>query len=152
MTELMPDEMEKLGFTLFKEFARLEYSLKRAGFHGGNGEKATANWDTFAVAIRDKLAADSEIEESRKYMEANPPKQQMVRKGRLVWEPSVADAHPIHNLLLCVRRVRNNLFHGGKFNDGYFEPERSAELLTHSLRILEACLRASSDVRSAYDG
>jgi len=53
-------------------------------------------------------------------------------------------------VLQYVRRVRNNLFHGGKFNGRWFEPERSAELLIHCLTILNACLEVSPEVGEAY--
>lgn len=48
-------------------------------------------------------------------------------------------------VLLYVRRVRNNLFRGGKVNGGWFEPERGELLLRHSLTILRACIAASED-------
>src|SRR3546814_18633912 len=50
-------------------------------------------------------------------------------------------------VLTYVRRVRNNLFHGGKFNGRWFEPQRSEQLLKHSLTILRACLAARSEER-----
>lgn len=53
-------------------------------------------------------------------------------------------------MLLYVRRVRNNLFHGGKFNGRRFAPERSELLLRHSLTIHRACIDASEDVHQAF--
>ena len=44
-------------------------------------------------------------------------------------------------LLLMVRTVRNNLFHGGKFPlIPVSEPSRDSTLLHHSITILAACL------------
>lgn len=54
-------------------------------------------------------------------------------------------------VLLYVRRIRNNLFHGGKFNGHWFEPKRSEELLRHSLTILRGCLAASKEVRGTFN-
>ena len=54
-------------------------------------------------------------------------------------------------ILLYVRRVRNNLFHGGKFNEHWFAPERSQKLLESSLIILYHCLDLSAPVKEAYD-
>jgi hypothetical protein len=152
MTELSDAELEKLGFTLFKDFARMEYSLKAAGFHHGNDRKAEACWNAFTASVRGALEADPKITDARKYLAAHPPKEQWVRGGVLVWEEPARDANPIHDMMLSVRRARNNLFHGGKFNVGYFAPQRSTELLIHSLAILEACRRASPDVAAAYLG
>lgn len=75
---------------------------------------------------------------------------QVVRDGLLKWEVAAPDASDTHELLLCVRRVRNNLFHGGKFNEHWFEPERSVPLLRHSLSILDACLRSSQQLNEAF--
>ena len=55
-------------------------------------------------------------------------------------------------LFLLIRRVRNNLFHGGKFNGKWFEPERSEALLQHGLVILRHCGTRHSEVSKAYSG
>ncbi len=52
--------------------------------------------------------------------------------------------------LLLVRRVRNNLFHGGKFNEHWFEPERSEHLISHSITILNKALIMNKDVHTAF--
>ncbi len=52
--------------------------------------------------------------------------------------------------LIYVRRVRNNLFHGGK----YFEEDavnRDERLIDCSLVVLEACVRAVPMVHLAYE-
>jgi len=53
-------------------------------------------------------------------------------------------------VLAYVRRVRNNLFHGGKFNGHWFEPQRSGELLTHSLCILRGAIDLHAEVSEPY--
>jgi hypothetical protein len=43
------------------------------------------------------------------------------------------------------------MFHGGKFNPDWFDPERSEQLLLrHSLVILNESVRASDRLRQAY--
>ncbi len=143
-------ELDQLAVELFKKFARIEYALKAAGFNNGEGD-AKPNWDKFASVIDGVLEKDTSITTSIKYMSENPPKKQVIRKGLLEWETPNHHANKTHEILLCVRRVRNNLFHGGKFNDHWFAPERSKELLKHSLYILDACLRASSELKEAFD-
>jgi hypothetical protein len=50
-----------------------------------------------------------------------------------------------------VRAVRNNLFHGGKFSDGYVaDPSRDRELLGHAMVILGACLDLDKKVRCIF--
>ncbi len=142
-------DIDEIAIELFRRFARMEYALKAAGFHNGEG-KAEANWDKFAVSIRGRLEINPRIADAVKYMTENPPKNQVVLNGNLEWQSASRDDSQTHELLLCVRRVRNNLFHGGKFNGHWFEPERSEILLRHSLSILDACLRASPDLDEAF--
>ena len=143
------ENLEKLAIELFKKFARIEYALKVAGFHNGEG-KAEPNWDKFASTIQGQLEHDGVIVEAVQYMKEQPPKKQVVRNGLLEWEAATPSASETHELLLCVRRVRNNLFHGGKFNGHWFAPERSETLLRHSLSILDACLRSSPMLNEAF--
>jgi hypothetical protein len=51
-----------------------------------------------------------------------------------------------------VRRVRNNLFHGGKFlaPEGA-ENDRDQLLVQHSLTVLRACIPLSAQVTAAYE-
>jgi len=42
-------------------------------------------------------------------------------------------------------------FHGGKFNGRFFDPERSSELLEHSITILMASILISRDMLEAYE-
>jgi hypothetical protein len=143
--------LDDLAVELFQKFARIEYALKAAGFHCGEGA-AKPNWDKFASSVNGVLVNDSAITEAIEYMSKNPPKKQMIRNQLLVWEAPTPNTNRTLEIIQCVRRVRNNLFHGGKFNDQWFEPERSEELLLHSLSILNACLRASPDLKKAFDG
>lgn len=84
------------------------------------------------------------------YILDHPPKKQIIADGVLTWSVSAPDTDlRSDRVLIYVRRVRNNLFHGGKFNGRWFEPERSELLLRHSLTILRTCLDASADVRQA---
>lgn len=53
-------------------------------------------------------------------------------------------------ILILIRRVRNNLFHGGKFNGEWFEPERSEALMRNALIILRACGENHHEVSKAY--
>jgi hypothetical protein len=145
--------IDRLAFEFFKTFARFEYALKATGFHAGNGRKAETNWDAFAKSLNwlFEKQHEGELGEAVRYILEQPPKVQMVNAaGELEWA-DVPETGPIaRQLLLYVRRVRNNLFHGGKFNGHWFAPERSEPLMRHSLTVLQACLEASRDVKEAY--
>jgi hypothetical protein len=85
------------------------------------------------------------------YYLTKPPKKQVVLNGNLDWEESKPDHKNQAELILrLVCRVRNNLFHGGKFNNRWFEPQRSEELLSNGLVILRAAIAANEKVRDAY--
>lgn len=80
-----------------------------------------------------------------------PPKKQIIQNGQIAWGTSPVDTSSLADeVLLYARRVRNNLFHGGKFNGRWFEPERSEGLLRATLTILKACVEHHPDVRQAY--
>ncbi len=148
----MESDLEQLATNMFRTFARFEYSLKAAGFHRGNGA-AEPDWRAFAVSVSGLFddPRTAEFSTAVGYILAHPPKKQIIADGVLSW----GDAAPNTNLqsdlvLQYIRRVRNNLFHGGKFNGQWFQPERSECLLKHSLVILTACLEASPEVGEAY--
>jgi hypothetical protein len=75
------------------------------------------------------------------YARAKPPKKQVVQGGGLNWEDSVPTASEIKTLIIYVRRIRNNLFHGGKFPEGpMHDVARDTELLRSGVSVLKALL------------
>lgn len=148
----MPQELDHLASDMFRTFARFEYALKAAGFHNGDGN-AEPDWRRFAesVALLFDNPADANLQEAVRYILDHPPKKQIVRNGALDWSNAAPNTDLLSDrVLVYVRRVRNNLFHGGKFNGRWFEPQRSELLLRHCLTILHACLDASRDVGEAF--
>jgi hypothetical protein len=118
--------------------------------------KAEANWDRFAAEIRDafdqRMKSDPTFCESVNYLTQHPPKEQRATAGELSWREKPAVPPGGSNaVLLYVRRVRNNLFHGGKFSHSWIDPDRSARLIRASLEVLRACLVLSDRVRNAYE-
>lgn len=85
------------------------------------------------------------------YLTEHPPKEQVAEAGRLNWieKPAIP---PVGStaVLLYVRRVRNNLFHGGKFSERWIDPDRSRKLISASLTVLHASLEMSPRIRDAY--
>lgn len=151
--------IRKHDFQLAKEFffmfARFEYAMKMAKYHKGNGV-AEPDWARFAKELESVFQnpASKEFEEAVSYFTEHPPKKQMVEDGRLVWRKVEPSTNSIADKTLqLVRRVRNNLFHGGKFKGRLFEdPERSETLMRYGLVILDRCLSAMSEVMEAYEG
>jgi hypothetical protein len=146
------DELDRLARELFTTFARFENALKASGFHCGDGD-ANPDWTAFARSVDGIFdePADGKLGAALDYVLTHPPKKQVVKQGALVWQTVEPGTNLLSDrVLIYVRRVRNNLFHGGKFNGHWFEPQRSEELLRSSLVILSACLDASEPVREAY--
>ena len=147
------DRLDSLSFDFFKLFSRVEYSLKAASFNTGEGN-ANPNWEDFAQNIDAKFQAinDQQLQDCKNYILANPPKKQVIRQGNINWSDTVPQSvNSTDLLLLYVRRVRNNLFHGGKFNGNWFEPERSEDLLKSAIVVLQHALKSNERVKKAFD-
>lgn len=147
-------DLDDLARKFFHVFSRAEYALKASGFNNGDGP-AKANWQLFALSVETLIAnpATPELKEAIDFFFNAPPKMQVIVGGVIQWAVSEPQTNSkADKLLLYVRRVRNNLFHGGKFNGHWFEPERSESLLLHSLTILRACVESVPAVQEAYDG
>lgn len=139
----------------FFVFSRFEYALKCAGFVKPNRRNAEPNWDAFGESIGERYnpKESSELARAVDYLLSEPPKRQIVLDdGSLDWEPIARDNIPETRWLLrLVSRVRNNLFHGGKYPYSPVpEPARDTQLLESSLIVLEACLRWDDKVRRYY--
>jgi hypothetical protein len=132
-----------LSHRFLETFARMEFALKAVGLHNadasGNSNDAQPNWNDFAACIEGVFDSNhnADITAAYNYILTNPPKKQVIRNGVLEWEAAPAQGSDTAKLLIYIRRVRNNLFHGGKFNGHWFDPQRSNALLSHSLTILD---------------
>lgn len=145
--------LHSLAAEFFRTFSRMEYALKAAGHFVKNQRKAEPDWPGFAATVEAAFAAcDSRaVKEAADFILREPPRKQINVNNRIEWDstpPQAADQ--IDLLLAYVRRVRNNLFHGGKFNGHWFQPERSGDLIQASLVLLNWCREANTDVDRAY--
>ena len=138
-------------------FSRFEYSLKRTfQYLHGDASKAEPNWDRFGADHDKAFWADAtdNVEAAVDYFRASPPRKQVVEFNVLAWsEPQAFGGRgpELVWLLLMIRTVRNNLFHGGKFQLPVSEPSRDSELLLHSLTILSACVALNRDVERWFE-
>lgn len=144
-----------LVFEFFFVFSRLEYAVLRRGFIAGGNGGVSANWDSFANRHTDDFKQDQspDLQEAVDYFLKHPPKKQIAISGNLAWSDAIPQENSklLLRLLVLVRRVRNNLFHGEKLGqliegDSY----RDAHLLRHGLAILYACLSLSPEVRDEF--
>jgi len=115
--------LNKLGVTemsLINEFIytfmRFEYTLKGSHYF----VIGSVDWVRFANTI--SLIFDKNkttiLQESVDFLLSDSPKKQIIDDGNLVFSPSAVNyPHDAQNLDVYIRRVRNNLFHGGKFKE-----------------------------------
>lgn len=148
-------ELDNLSFQFFRMFARAEYALKAAGFLTNLNGRAEANWTAFAATIDPSFpaaeASDTALAKAVAYLLNHPPKKQMAKNGHLVWRDSKPQSESRTDLiLLYVRRVRNNLFHGGKFSHEWIDPGRSSQLIQAALAVIAASIERSPEVIRAY--
>jgi len=149
-------EGKELIVEFFISFSRFEYALKvSVVFANPTDKKVEANWDRFASSIKDifKPEANEELKGAVDFILSQPPKVQSMTNGHLGWRTREFDNNPAISLKLCqhIRDIRNNLFHGGKFN-GNFQPDisRNYELLRSAIIILNNWLSLNATVRDKF--
>jgi len=110
-------------------FQTRELHFGRTFEHSAMNNKSKYSMN-FAAADRDRITQrcgkafkgteEEALVEGIKYLLEHPPKKQAIIRGTLSWQDSQPDRNSpmLQNLLVLVRRVRNNLFHGGKFPGG----------------------------------
>ncbi|EPI2166779.1 hypothetical protein ACS5HP_000921 [Vibrio alginolyticus] len=138
----MNENLDVLAFQFFKLFSQYEFSLKKHGYFQGirNGRSIIVDWDRF---VNEQIGANfldllGENRASAEYILENPPKRQVVdENNNIVWEPVPNNERNIQALFTHISRMRNNMFHGAKFNGTWFDPQRSNLLLSHGLIVLE---------------
>ena len=93
-----------------------------------------------------------ELRHAVQYLRKQPPKKQVLTGGELDWKPVPLNNVPLlQQLLMAVRRTRNNLFHGGKFQQGLLEePGRDRTLLLSCITVLEECLSLDEQVQRTF--
>jgi hypothetical protein len=143
-----------LVYEFFFVFSRFEHSLLVTNFIAERNGTVVADWDKFASTVNESFnfALGSEVEKAVRYYEEVPPKKQVLQLGRLAWKNVAPETKErLGRLLVLIRRVRNNLFHGEKFGvllEG--DSQRDADLLEHGLTILYACLWTNTEVKEKF--
>lgn len=136
----------------FHTFARLEDAMKISGFERLHQDKrADTDWGKLAREVGEVLMNHALSEDGQKaisYLLAEPPKRELIGEAGPEWEvDEVKAANPGEQAILHVRRVRNNLIHGGK---AIYRPNRDHALLTAALWVIEESLLAHSSLRAAF--
>ncbi|HEY8203312.1 MAG TPA: hypothetical protein VIF81_01170 [Pyrinomonadaceae bacterium] len=143
-----------LVYEFFFVFSRFEHALSLANYLIENTGGVSPDWNKFAREINDTFlaAVTPEVRKAVQYYQKAPPKKQIIDFDSLTWKDVVPETHyELEKLLLLIRRVRNNLFHGEKIGvllEG--DSSRDALLLQYGLTILYACLQSNRDIRRSF--
>jgi hypothetical protein len=133
----------ELTLDFLATFARFEFALKKAGYAQGDDSKVLPDWDSFGRDVAKLDAALlAPVLNSCQYLQQHPPRKQVLQKGALHWVARQGTSgSAIGDVLLSVRTVRNNVFHGGKFPEGpVAEPLRDEALIRDCLTVLKGLL------------
>jgi hypothetical protein len=136
----LDQELDLLAFNFFKLFARYESSLKERGFFVVNRGNVIVDWDRFAnQEIGNNFLEDlNDSKGAAEYILESPPKKQSANEANeIIWVEVPNNERSVQILFAHISRTRNNLFHGAKFNNTWFDPERSKLLLSNSFAVLE---------------
>ena len=150
---------KKLVCEFLHIFSRFEYALKKTNFlKKGVRGNAEANWDKFAKYLDTKTLLSAVNSKNFQagviYFFDHPPKKQIINdNGILGWKDEVIPENQqnFEKLLTLVRRARNNLFHGGKFQSGEVAgSDRDKKLIKLGLVILEECLNLDTVIEQEF--
>lgn len=133
----------ELTLEFLATFARFEFALKKAGYAQGDDSKVSPDWDSFARDVAKLDAAVlAPVLNTCQYLQQHPPRKQVLQNGVLHWVVRQGTSgSAIGDVLLSVRTVRNNVFHGGKFPEGpVAEPLRDEALIRDCLAVLKGLL------------
>ncbi len=146
----------ELSYEFLGTFARCEYALKGAGFAKGGANSVDPDWNSFAKSIdwHFRRVKNPEFVEAIDFLLKEPPRKQVLRDGLIAWKESPPDPKlpKAQQVLLLVRRIRNNMFHGAKvWSPDYDNRERDVKLVRAALTVLKECVLLSRHVQLAYD-
>ena len=128
-------------------FSRFEYTLKENGHLKSNqiGNRAIANWDSFRDEYLERYSPSND---AYKLIELHP-KQQIIGPNNSVnhWEEANIShcSKPLCKVIVMLKTVRNNLFHGGKhYSKSDEEKKRDLKLVELSLNVIKEIANINS--------
>jgi hypothetical protein len=153
--ETLTSEGWEIITEFFIAFARFECALKKSGYTNGGNYFVTPNWDRFISSIRTNYnkTKPNGLSDAIDYIINQPPRIQILFDGKLDWRPRIFKSgdDEIAKLKQSICDIRNNLFHGGKFQGNYEEDiSRNFILLNHSITILNFWLTLDDNLNQKF--
>lgn len=149
------DDVKDLAFEFFYRFARFEFALKDNGKvkPGRHHRIAEPDWNAFITDFH----AEYRLSEAARELLDSPPDVQRYKDGNAWdWEPLILNKNEsdLSRIVLVIKTVRNNLFHGGKHHaKGWDDPDRVRFLLTKGIDVLDGFAQLAgyeADYRREY--
>ena len=132
-----PSDLKLKCFEFFYWFSRFEYALKENGYlKKGPYDAATPDWEKF----RDQYAQQFQLSEEAKSILDAPPQRQVYKNMSCAWEETNLNREQteLGKIILILKTIRNNLFHGGKSSQKDWDnPDRNIFLLTNGKALLD---------------
>jgi len=142
-----------LVLDFFLTISKAEYALKNADFCTGDEKGVNPDWNKFGSEIsKYENQWSCNFLSAIEYYINFPPDKQILLQGCLSWDSSLPSySTSIENALILVRRVRNNLFHGAKYNSQQSnETNRNEALLRKGIIIVDELALAHHLVSIKY--
>jgi hypothetical protein len=142
-----------LVFDFMWKFSAFECAIKRLGCYSPRDKDGpvSTDWDLYANRLKEIQAAHApNFLEAAHAIVKLAPKQYTVTNGKLGWSDVVrGDGQSYARFALrLVCTVRNNLFHGGKHEDGLaLEVARNKGLLEAALAVLSECYELDAELQ-----
>lgn len=138
----------KLVICFFNYFSRFEHALKMRGFKklDHKGYIIGVDWANFSPAIQYPTKLE-QLDKAIEYLCQFPVKRQ---RDDLSWEKvdPIAPAN-FADALNQVPRIRNNLFHGGKYLKP--DPDRDGALIDAAIVLIKVCLINDPQLKHEFD-
>lgn len=156
INSLYDDDSLKLTTNFFIIFSRFEFALKESiTFANPRNGKVEADWSKFVSTIKMEFnqKRTSELADAVNYILNCAPRHQTLTDGVLNWvnRPDEPTKPEINKLEQYIRDIRNNLFHGCKFNNILErDVSRDPQLLSSALIVLEEWLSLSETIKELF--
>ena len=140
---------------LFKVMMRLEFALKENGFcvkaKTSQYVYAQVDWCKFNEYLGEEFFCKVKRLRIARVLIHSPPQRQIADDtGHLDWKKTTNSVSDTGDLMIAVRRVRNNLFHGGKHGDP--DGDRNGDLICDALRVIDYILQHDPDLQRSFEG
>jgi len=149
--ENIDSDLSGLAFDFFYWFSRFEFALKENQYLKSHkpGSNADPGWGEYVMKWQLNYNPSAEASEILKLL---PQRQIVLAEDALDWKPLdlAGCKSSLDAVVLCLKTIRNNLFHGGKHScKGWDDPMRNHALLTSGKAVLSQ-LAALGGIEADY--